>query len=265
MRTPAPHWPEYAIEGTCLGLFMVSAAAFATLLQHPASPLAVWQPGALLQRVLMGIAMGVTAMGLVYSPLGRRSGAHMNPAVTLAFLRLGKVAPRDAVGYIAAQFVGGAAGIVVATLLLRGMPSDSSVNYVATLPGTGGWTTAFAAELVISFVLMAVVLRLSNIARTARFTGIAAGLLVTLYIIVEAPISGMSMNPARTLGSNVLADAPGSLWIYFTAPPLGMLLAAELFIRRRGQSWIRCAKLHHTVGVRCIFRCGYGPVPTEIA
>lgn len=209
--------------------------------------------------------MGVTAVSLIYSPWGRRSGAHMNPAVTLTFLRLGKVAPRDAFGYIAAQLLGGSAGIVAATVMLGGLPSDSSVNYVATLPGAGGWIVAFAGELGISFALMTVVLGLSNVPRTAGFTGVAAGTLVAMCIIVESPLSGTSMNPARTLGSNVLADAAGSLWLYFTAPPLGMLLAAELFIRRHGLSWIRCAKLHHTSAARCIFRCGHTSVQTEIA
>ena len=74
----------------------------------------------------------------------------------------------------------------------------------------------------------------------------------------------MSMNPARTLGSNLLADAAATLWIYFTAPTLGMLLAAEAFVRLHGHARVRCAKLHHTPDVRCIFRCGYAAAPSEI-
>jgi aquaporin Z len=264
MRSSLQHWPEYAIEGTCLGLFMVSAAAFATLMQHPASPFAGWAEPPLLQRLPMGIAMGLTAAALIYSPLGKRSGAHMNPAVTFAFLRLGKIAPRDAAGYVAAQFAGGFAGIAGATVLLGGLPSDATVNFVATVPGLGGPAAAFAAEAAISFVMMTVVLTLSNAARWSRYTGCAAGALVAAYIVLEAPVSGMSMNPARTLGSNVLAGALESLWIYFTAPLLGMLLAAELFVRRNGYSAIRCAKLHHTFDVRCIFRCGHAAASREI-
>jgi aquaporin Z len=186
-------------------------------------------------------------------------------AVTLAFLRLGKVAPPDAAGYVAAQFTGGFAGIVAATVLLGGLPSDAAVNYVATVPGSAGSTAAFAAEAAISFAMMAMVLAISNVPRWSRYTGCAAGALVALYNVFEAPVSGMSMNPARTLGSNVLADAVESLWIYFTAPVAGMLFAAEMFVRWRGPASIRCAKLHHTVGVRCIFRCGYTAASTEIA
>lgn len=259
------HWPEYLIEAACLGLFMLSAAGFATVLQHPASPVSAWLPHPLAQRFPMGLAMGLSAVALIYSPLGRRSGAHMNPAVTLAFLRLGKIAPRDAAGYVTAQFAGGVAGIVLATALLRGLPADPSVNYVATLPGEPGVAAAFAAEVGISFLMMMVILALSNDPALAQYTGLAAGALVALYIILEAPLSGMSMNPARTLGSNLLADAAASLWIYFTAPTLGMLLGAEVFVRLQGHPRVRCAKLHHARGVPCIFRCGYAAAPPEIA
>jgi aquaporin Z len=252
------HWPEYAIETASLGLFMLSAAGFATLLRHPSSPLApvfasLMSP--VVQRLPMGIAMGLTAAAIIYSPLGRRSGAHMNPAVTLTFLRLGKIEARDAAGYVAAQFVGGAAGIVAATWLLRGLPSHPAINYVATMPGAWGTAAAFAAEAAISFGMMLMVLSTSNTERLARFTGAFAGLLVAVYITIEDPLSGMSMNPARTLGSALLAHSTRSLWIYFTAPTLGMLLAAELFIRTFGTERVRCAKLQHPAGGPCIFRC----------
>jgi aquaporin Z len=111
--------------------------------------------------------------------------------------------------------------------------------------------------MLISFLMMSVVLEMSNTPRVARFTGVGAGVLVAIYIIVEAPFSGMSMNPARTLGSNVLASTLSTLWIYFTAPPIGMLLAGEWFTRRHGRTRVRCAKLHHPPAVRCIFACGH--------
>jgi aquaporin Z len=261
MRALRKHWPEYLVEATCLGLFMISAAAFTTLLQHPQSALAGWDAPPVLRRLPLGLAMGLTAVALIYSPLGTRSGAHMNPAVTLTYLRLGKVGPVDAVGYVSGQFAGGALGILAAVWLLAGLPSDPSVNYVATAPGPAGPLVAFGAELAISFVLMTTILRVSNTPRLARYTGIAAGTLVACYIVVEAPLSGMSMNPARTAGSNLLAQAASSLWIYFTAPPLGMLAAAEWYARRRGLTAVRCAKLHHPAAGPCIFRCGYAPDP----
>jgi aquaporin Z len=210
----------------------------------------------------MGLAMGTTAVAIIYSPWGQRSGAHMNPAVTLTFFRLGKVRRLDLLGYVTAQFAGATSGIAAAAVVLRGIVSDPSVHYVATLPGPTGDAVAFIAEAAISFVLMLTVLAVSNHARLAPFTGLCAGLLVWTYITVEAPLSGMSMNPARTLGSALLARNYLGLWIYFTAPPLGMLLAAELFTRSRGARVI-CAKLHHPHSGPCIFGCGLKPSRPE--
>jgi len=239
---------------------MVSAAGFASLLRHPSSPLASTVAAlapASLQRLPMGIAMGLTAATIIYSPLGRRSGAHMNPAVTVAFLRLGKIAAHDAAAYVAAQFVGGVAGIVAATWLLRGLPAHPAINYIATVPGPPGAAAAFAAEAVMSFGMMLMVLSTSNVRRLARFTGALAGVLIAIYISVEDPLSGMSMNPARTLGPALLAHTARSLWIYFTAPLLGMLLAAEVYVRTLGSDRVQCAKLHHRAGAPCIFRCRF--------
>jgi hypothetical protein len=109
-----------------------------------------------------------------------------------------------------------------------------------------------------------VILRVSNHPRRAHLTGVCAGLLVALYITLEAPLSGMSMNPARTLGSAVFARDWTALWIYFVAPPLGMLAAAELYRRRRAPKAVFCAKLHHQNDRRCIFcetRATLAPLP----
>ncbi|MFQ5683049.1 MAG: aquaporin [Candidatus Binatia bacterium] len=116
---------------------------------------------------------------------------------------------------------------------------------------------AFLAELVISFILMFVVLAVTNSRNMARFTGLFAGTLIAIYVIVEAPFSGTSMNPARTLGSALPPQIWTALWVYFTAPPLGMLLAAELYLRLKGAHQVFCAKLHHQNNKRCIFRCRY--------
>jgi aquaporin Z len=251
------HLTEYAIEGWALGMFMFSASLVSVLLDHPASPLhqAIAHP--LFRRLLAGVAMGLTLVALVYSPFGRRSGAHMNPVVTLTFLRLGKIAPGDACGYVVAQFLG--ASIVMVALAGIAMPwiADPAVNYVRTLPGPEGSSLAFAAEAAISFGMMTLVLNVSNSARWHAWTGVCAGLLVALYITVEAPLSGMSMNPARTLGPAVAARSFDALWIYFAAPLVGMLAAAELFVHRRGVRAVVCAKLHHDDTSPCIFRCGH--------
>jgi aquaporin Z len=250
------HWREYAIEATLLGLFMVSACGFAVLLFHPNSPVTSAIPDPTLRRFLIGLAMGGTAIALIYSPLGMRSGAHFNPAVTLTFTRLGRMAPRDAAGYVAAQFIGGVLGVLLAALALGDSLANAAVHFAVTRPGPYGVGAAFVAEAVISFVLMTMVLEVSNRPRVAPFTGIGAGLLVATFITLEAPLSGMSMNPARTVSSAVWAGDWTAIWIYFLAPVIGMLGAAELYVKRRGRDAVFCAKMVHDEGSRCI-HCEY--------
>lgn len=259
------HWPEYIIEGAGLAFFMISACFFVALLEHPSSPVREAVPDHMTRRMLIGMAMGLTAISIIYSPWGKQSGAHINPSVTLTFFRLGKVKKWDAAFYVAAQFTGAALGVLIAHIIIGNLVSHPAVNYAATFPGMKGIELAFAAEVVISFMLMTVVLTVSNTPAIARYTGLCAGLLVAMYITFEAPISGMSMNPARSLGSSLFADSRAGLWIYFTAPLLGMLLAAEAYVHLRGRNSVTCAKLHHQNDRRCI-HCGYpGAVKPERA
>lgn len=257
---PAPpmmrHLPEYLMEAALLGLFMISACTFTVLLEHPGSPVRGAIPDPFARRVLTGLAMGGTAILLIYSPWGKQSGAHMNPAITLTFTRLRKVAPVDALAYVAAQFAGGIGGVLVAGMALGGLLAHPDVGYAATVPGRWGAPVAFLAEAGISCLLVLVVLAVSNHPRWAAYTGVCAGLLVASYITFEAPLSGMSMNPARTFGSALFAGNWTALWIYFTAPLLGMLAAAQLYLVRRGRQAVACAKLHHQNTKRCIF-CEY--------
>jgi len=218
------HWPEYVIEAAGLAAFMISACAFGVLIFHPDSPAYAALGTDLARRAVMGVAMGATAIAIIYSPWGRRSGAHVNPATTLAFLRLGKIARPDAAFYVAAQFIGAVAGVAI------------------------------------SFLLMSVVLAVSS-SRFQRLTGLSAGFLVAIYITFESPISGMSMNPARSFGSALFAGAFAPLWIYFIAPLFGMQLAAVAMPARAKRG---CAKLDHPPDRPCIF-CGQGravPHPT---
>jgi aquaporin Z len=255
------HLPEYLMEAALLGLFMISACAFTVLLQYPGSPVHRALPDPFVRRLLVGIAMGTTAVLLIYSPWGKQSGAHMNPAITLTFTRLGKVAPRDALAYVIAQFAGGVIGVLIARVALGGLLAHPAVGYAATLPGRWGAPLAFAAEAGISCVLVLIILSVSSHPRWAAYTGLCAGVLVASYITFEAPLSGMSMNPARTFGSAFFGRNWTAIWIYFTAPLLGMLAAAQLYVARRGRQGLACAKLHHQNSKRCIF-CEYHAHPT---
>lgn len=251
------HWPEYLMESAELGTFMISACVFTTLLEYPGSPVNYLLPNSFLRRGLTGLAMALTLLLLIHSAWGKRSGAHMNPAMTVMFLRLGKVETWDGIFYILFQFAGGLAGVVFSSLVIGPALAHPSVNFAATAPGVSGSGPAFAAELLISFLLATTILFTSNHKTLSRFTPFFAATLVATYITFEAPFSGMSMNPARTLGSAIPAHAFHALWIYFTAPPLAMLIAAELCLRVRSARAVYCAKLHHNNQARCIFRCRY--------
>lgn len=262
------HWPEYLIEAWALGTFMVSAAAFTTLFEHPGSALHGAIADAGLRRALIGAVMGLTAIGLIRSPWGQRSGAHMNPAVTLAFWRLGRIAGIDALLYMAAQCLGGTAGVLLAGWALDGAFTGEPVHSIVTVPGPRGVAAALAAEAAMSALMMWTVLQLSGSRRHAAMTPYAAGFLVAAFIAFEAPLSGMSINPARSLASALPSGTWTGFWIYLLAPVLGMQCAALLFQWSRGRTNVPCAKLLHGAGQRCI-HCGYqataGSIPESIA
>jgi aquaporin Z len=241
------------MEAAGLGIFMISAGLFTTLLEYRGSPVNHLIGSALARRSLVGLAMGLTATALIYSPWGQQSGAHYNPAVTLTFFRLRKVRPWDAFYYVGAQFLGGLMGVLVVSAILRERFHQPPVSYVATLPGPHGPTVAFLAEGLISFGMMSTILIVSNTKKLARYTGLFAGLTVFTFITLEAPLSGMSMNPARSMASAAPAGDWASLWIYLTAPVLGMLLAADVNRLILGVSSVFCAKLNHETLRRCIF------------
>jgi aquaporin Z len=255
------HWPEYLMEAGEAGLYLFSACTVATLLWHPASPVQQSLPSDAVRRMLMGLAMGATIIAIVRSPWGKQSGAHFNPAVTITFYRLGTAALWDAVFYCAAQLLGAVAGVALASLVLEGAPAHKAVRYAATLPGAYGDSIAFVAELAISFLLMTAILFASNHEVLAPYTHYFSAILAAIYIALESPLSGMSTNPARTFGPALYGNYWHALWIYFTAPPLGMLGAAELFLRAGERKGPYCAKLHHSNDKRCIFH-HRGPDPT---
>ncbi|MCI0672610.1 MAG: aquaporin, partial [Myxococcaceae bacterium] len=113
LQSLSSHWPEYAIEAGLLGAFLIAAGLFGILLEYPGSPLHQALPSPVVRRALFGVLMGLTAIAIIDSPLGMRSGAHINPAVTLTFFHLGKVKPWDALFYVLAQFVGAALGVLL--------------------------------------------------------------------------------------------------------------------------------------------------------
>src|SRR3954468_12228306 len=193
--------------GTALMLFIgVSAVAF---MWAPGSPVPA-VANAALRRLLTGLLFAGGATAVVYSPLGQISGGHINPAVTLAFWRMGKVPTRDALIYIVLQFAGAYLGAYAAGVAWG--PLTRGVQYAATVPGDGySWAGALAAETAITFLLVFTIFVCVNKPRIAPRTGIICGSLVALLVMIEAPVTGTSLNPARTLGPAILAPNYASL------------------------------------------------------
>jgi len=123
--------------------------------------------------------------------------------------------------------------VVVVSSLLGPRLADPAVQYVVTVPGSCGPWVALFAEFIISFCMMATVLISSDHPRLRRYTGVFVGVLLMIYVTVEAPFSGMSMNPARSFGSGLAAHIWIGFWVYLTAPTLGMLAAGEIYLWRK--------------------------------
>jgi aquaporin Z len=251
------NWHLYVYEAIELALFMISACAFTLVLFDPSSPAFRLFPSAFVRRILMAIAMGLTALLIIHSPMGKRSGAHFNPVITLTYLRLGKIGLCDAVFYVVFQFIGGILGVAAAASVFGSSLSKPAIDYAITVPGQYGIVAAFFAELFMAIVLMAVVLLLSNTERFAIYVSYSVGILIAFYTFFFAPISGFSINPARTTGSALFAGVWTAGWLYFVAPLLGMFSAAELYRRLSVNAHVLCAKLHPDPAFPCPFLCSF--------
>lgn len=171
-------------------------------------------------HVGISLVFGLVVMSMIYA-VGDISGAHMNPAVTLGFLASRRFRAAEVLPYILSQ----CAGAILASLMLRGMFPDDA-NLGGTIP-RGSAAQSFALETVLTFLLMFVALRVSTGAKEkGLMAGVAVGSVVAFEALFAGPISGASMNPARSLGPALVSGKLGDLWIYLVATPLGAVLAA---------------------------------------
>ncbi|HEY0792937.1 MAG TPA: aquaporin [Chthoniobacterales bacterium] len=249
------HWPEYFCEAALVALFVLADCLFTVFLKYGGSPFAPLVTPSYLRRLCLGLALGGATVALVLSPLGRISGAHMNPAITLTFLLLRKIKPFDAAWYV----IGQTAGVVLALVLLAvTIPKpimDPAVNYAVSTPGPAGELAAFAGEFGIAFVLMFIVLWVNNTPFLARLTPWFAACLVVLFVLVESPLSGATMDPAFATVADAFGHVWTGWWLYVASPLLGMPLAAWAYSRTRRS--VYCAKLFHYSSHRCIFNCQF--------
>jgi len=221
---------DYCYEGLGLGIFMFSAGFFDAIIEHPDLPVYQHIHSELVRRFLVGLSMGLTALFIFNAPFGKKSGAYINPAVTIVQYRLDNIDKKNAAFYILFQFIGGSIGMYLVYLLFPGLISSPAINYIVTVPGKAGVAVAFTAEFLISFALILVVLFSDNSKVFSKYTSYFVALMITLYITIEAPFSGMSMNPARTFASAIVANQWHVFWLYCTAPVLGMLLGERVFV-----------------------------------
>jgi aquaporin Z len=221
---------HYLQEALGLAIFMISASFFGAMLFSEKSSWHTSLPGDTTRNILMGLAMGTTALFIFYSPFTAPSGSQINPAVTITFLRLGKMCPYDAMFFIISQIIGGTIAVYIMQLLMGDLLTTPPVNLVATVPGKFGTTAALITEFVIAFITMTMVLFTSNHDKLKKYTRLFAACLVCIWVIVAGPVSGFSMNPARSFASALPANIWTAFWIYLLIPFAGMLSAAEFFL-----------------------------------
>ena len=245
------------MEAAELGALMFCTCLFSTLLYSAGSPLQKLALPERVKPVLMGVAVATVTFLIIRSPFGRRSGAHINPAITLTYLWLGRIHRWDAICYMTAHFTGAVVGVLLARLTLGKHLSSAPVRYVVTLPGMKGSLIAFAAELMLAAVLMGIVLFASNHRRLAPFSPLFVAMITVSFAALGSSISGFSVNPARSFSSALFAWLWRGIWIYFAAPALGMLGAAAAYIRTMGPNRVYCAKVFHDLQSPCPFPCRF--------
>lgn len=230
----------------CIGLSAVLSYSVAALqLPQAARPFA------------MGAGVSVATVSLIRSRFGRRTGAHLNPAVTLAYGYLRRVHRWDAAFYVASQFLGAVSGMWLARSVLGDRLAHPPVCYAVTTPGSEGEVIAFLAEWSLSALLMSIVLFTANHKILFRYAPFAVGVLTIFYYGFCASLSGFSVNPARSFASAVFAWIWRGLWIYFVAPVGGAICAAALYARLLGSDHVYCAKVFHDTRSTCPFRCSF--------
>jgi aquaporin Z len=234
-------WPLYGSEFAGTALLVAVGLSFVILDFGTGTPVARWLPDPGPRRVLTGFLFGLTGAMITISPVGKHSGAHLNPVVTLSFWLIGKLPGRCAAGYVAAQFLGGGIGAVP---LLAWGAMGRSVEFGATIPS--GLTAGVAGELLATFVMVASLFFFLRRRWLRAFTPALFPLLYAVMVGLEGPVSGTSTNPARSFGPSLIAGEWRGWWVYWIGPALGAVLAVILY----RQTWLRgleieVAKLYH--------------------
>lgn len=245
---PAPRrrprtWPLFVSELVGTALLVAAGCSLVVLDFGTGSPVAAALPDAGARRAVTGFLFGAVGALVAVSPVGKLSGAHVNPAVTLAFWLHGRMKAQVAAGYVVAQL----AGATLGALALRAWgPMGASVAYGATTPGPAGPWLATLGEAGATFALVGGLFLFLGSRRLRPFTPLMFPFLYALLVWLEAPLSGASTNPARSLGPGLVAGAMDGWWVYWVGPLLGTLAGLALQLAPRARSFeVGVAKVFH--------------------
>jgi aquaporin Z len=251
------HWREYLMESAQTAALMICICLSATLLYGGHSPFSRLAVPPSLKPFIMGIAVATSTFLLIRSRFGRRTGAHLNPSLTVTYFFFRRIHRWDTLNYIGFQFVGALAGVWVARRALGDDLSLPPVSYVVTVPGSYGNLVALLSEFFLSALLMGVILFTGNRKHWVNFSPFLVALITVCYYGFCSSLSGFSVNPARSFSSALFASVWRGLWIYFVAPTLGMVAAASLYTGFGRWGHIYCAKVFHDLDSPCPFFCNF--------
>jgi aquaporin Z len=234
-------WGKFVAEFVGTGVLLLLGLSLVIAMFGTGSPLAAALPDWRQRTILTGFLFGSVGGAIAVSPVGKVSGAHINPVVTMGFWLLGKMTNSVAIGYVAAQLGGAAAGCLP---LLAWGEMGRSIQYGATAPGTGySDLAAFLGEVATTFGLVASLCIFIGLRPLRKFTPAVMPFLYAFMNPLEAMISGDSTNPARSFGPALISGQWHGWWIYWAGPIAGSLLAI-LFFSFLGMR-VEEAKLYH--------------------
>jgi aquaporin Z len=234
-------WQLFGAEMIGTAVLLLVGLSLVILMFGSGSPMAEWIPSLKVRQVITGFLFGGTGALIAISNVGKKSGAHINPIVTLAFLMFGKMDARTALIYVVAQLTGAVIGTL--PLLLWGQ-LGRSISFGATMPGAGySMQDALLGEMVTTFTMVSLLCIFLGFREIRAYTPALFPFLYAIMVPLEADISGISTNPARSFGPAVISGQWVGWWIYWIGPLAGSLLAclACSMLAKR----ITVAKLYH--------------------
>ena len=247
------HFSEWMAEFAGTGVLMLGGLSAVMLDFGPGSPMAGLIPSISGRLLLTGLLFGGTGSLVAISPLGRRSGAHLNPAITLGFWLTRTLHPYDLLGYVAAQMLGAAAGTIV--MQAAWGPTADALHDAITQPAPGmSDAPTMLLEAAMTALLVLTIFFFTSHRSTTRWTPVAVWLVVALLVWQGAPFTGASLNPARSFGPAIVSGHLAKLWIYFVGPLAGSILASGLAWAMGPRLLPITGKLFHDPNYPTIFR-----------